>query len=41
LLALKPFASGTYEKAAQLFDRLTADDDFVDFLTLLAYEEID
>ncbi|GAB4431343.1 MAG: malate synthase A [Anaerolineae bacterium] len=34
------FASGTYEKAAQLFDRLTADDNFVDFLTLLAYEEV-
>lgn len=35
------FASGTYEKAAQLFDRLTASDDFVPFLTLLAYQEID
>jgi len=35
------FASGTYERAAELFDRLTADDNFVDFLTLLAYQDID
>jgi malate synthase len=41
IVGAETFASGTYEKAAQLFDRLTADDDFVDFLTLLAYEEID
>ena len=34
------FASGTYEKAARLFDELTADDDFVEFLTLLAYQEL-
>ncbi len=35
------FASGTYDKAAQLFDELTVSDDFVQFLTLPAYEMID
>jgi len=34
------FASGTYQKAAQLFDRLTSADDFIEFLTLPAYELI-
>jgi malate synthase len=33
--------AGRYEEAAQLFDRITADDHFVEFLTLPAYELID
>jgi malate synthase len=32
------FASGTYEQAANLFEQLTVSDNFVDFLTLLAYD---
>jgi malate synthase len=34
------FASGSYRQAAQLFDDLTTNDDFVEFLTLPAYELI-
>jgi malate synthase len=34
------FALGTYQTAAQLFDRLTSADDFIEFLTLPAYELI-
>jgi malate synthase len=34
------FASGTYEKAAELFAKLTISDEFVEFLTLPAYELI-
>jgi malate synthase len=34
------FASGTYEKAAELFAKLTVSDEFVEFLTLPAYELI-
>jgi malate synthase len=34
------FASGAYPKAAQLFDDLTSDDQFTEFLTLPAYEMI-
>lgn len=32
------FASGTYQKAAELFGHLTSAEDFVEFLTLPAYE---
>jgi len=35
------FADGHYVKAADLLDRITRDDSFVEFLTLVAYEEID
>jgi malate synthase len=35
------FASGRYEEAAAMLDRITKDDEFVDFLTLVAYEAID
>jgi malate synthase len=37
----EPFATGRYDEAAALLDRITKDDDFVDFLTLVAYEAID
>jgi malate synthase len=33
--------AGRYEEAAKLFDRITTDDNYVDFLTLPAYELID
>jgi malate synthase len=33
--------AGRYEEAARLFDRITTDDNYVDFLTLPAYELID
>jgi malate synthase len=35
------FEDGLYVKAAELLDRITQDDEFVEFLTLVAYEEID
>ena len=35
------FASGTYKKAADLFDELTVSDDFTQFLTLPAYKMIE
>jgi malate synthase len=34
------FAAGTYQQAAKLFDDLTANDEFVEFLTLSAYDMI-
>lgn len=34
------FAAAAYERATRLLHRLTTDDEFVDFLTLLAYEQI-
>jgi malate synthase len=34
-------AAGKYHEAAQLFDRLTADERYVEFLTLPAYQQID
>ena len=34
-------AAGHYEEGAKLFDQITASEDFVDFLTLPAYEQID
>jgi len=35
------FANGDFEHAAQLIDQITREDEFVDFLTLVAYEAID
>ena len=35
------FESGTYEKAAQLFDEISTSEDFVEFLTLPAYKMVD
>jgi len=32
---------GRYEEGAKLFDQITASEDFVDFLTLPAYQMID
>jgi malate synthase len=37
----KPFESIPYAQAAQLFDRITTDDTFVDFLTLPGYDLLD
>jgi malate synthase len=34
------FAAGTYQQAAKLFDDLTANEEFVEFLTLSAYDMI-
>jgi malate synthase len=35
------FAGGKYEEAAKLFEKITADDQYVEFLTLPAYQLID
>ncbi len=35
------YAEGKYEQAAALFDRITTSDEFVEFLTLPAYDQID
>jgi malate synthase len=35
------YAAGRYEEAGELLDKITADEEFVDFLTLAAYEVID
>ena len=35
------FSEGKYDEAAQLFEKLTVDDRYVEFLTLPAYELID
>jgi malate synthase len=40
LLGEQQYAAGKYEEAATMFEQLTLDDDFVDFLTLPAYEYI-
>jgi malate synthase len=37
----QPFTTGKYALAAQLMDRLVASDEFVDFLTLPAYDYLD
>jgi hypothetical protein len=34
-------SEGRYDEAANLFERLTADDQYVEFLTLPAYQLID
>jgi malate synthase len=35
------FAGGNYREAAELLDKITLDDEFIEFLTLVAYEKID
>jgi malate synthase len=40
MLGERGFASGRYPEAAQMFEKLTLADDFVDFLTLPAYEYV-
>src|SRR5690606_27608075 len=35
------FASGSFSRAAELFDRITRQDEFEPFLTLVAYEDLD
>jgi malate synthase len=35
------YSAGRYEEAAELFDAITTSDDFVEFLTLPAYNQID
>jgi malate synthase len=40
LLGEQQYAAGKYEEAARMFDELTLDERFVDFLTLPAYEYI-
>jgi malate synthase len=34
------YASGHYQRAAELLDQITTDKEFIEFLTLVAYEEI-
>jgi malate synthase len=40
-LGEEAYAAGRYEDGARLFERITADDNYVEFLTLPAYERID
>jgi malate synthase len=35
------FSGGEYDEAAKLFEKITADDQYVEFLTLPAYQLID
>jgi malate synthase len=35
------YAAGRYELAAELFDRLTADDEFADFMTVFCYDYLE
>jgi malate synthase len=35
------FEAGSYRRAAELFDRITRQDEFAPFLTLVAYEDLD
>jgi malate synthase len=35
------YKAGRYEEAAKLFDEITTSENFVEFLTLPAYERID
>src|SRR5213595_185186 len=37
----KRFANGKFEVARELFDRITTDDEFAEFLTLPSYEKLD
>jgi malate synthase len=41
LLGEKIYSAGKYEEAARMFEKLTLDDKFSDFLTLPAYDAID
>jgi len=38
MLGEQQYAAGKYEEAAKMFEQLTLDDDFADFLTIPAYE---
>lgn len=40
-IGVKPFAAGKFEVARELFDTITTDDEFVEFLTLPGYERLD
>jgi malate synthase len=40
ILGEQQYAAGEYEEAARMFEKLTLDEDFVDFLTLPAYDYI-
>ena len=40
-LGEQAYAAGKYEEGAKLFERITADDNYVEFLTLPAYDLID
>ena len=40
ILGQQQYAAGKYEEAAEMFRRLTLDDDFAEFLTLPAYDYI-
>jgi len=40
MLGEQQYAAGRYAEAAMMFEQLTLDDDFVDFLTLPAYEYV-
>jgi malate synthase len=40
-LGEQAYAAGKYAEAARLFDSITADDNYVEFLTLPAYKAID
>jgi malate synthase len=35
------FEAGSYRRAAQLIDRITKQDEFATFLTLVGYEDLD
>jgi malate synthase len=37
----KRFAAGKFESARELFDEITTNDEFVEFLTLPGYERLD
>jgi malate synthase len=38
---LERFAKGKFDTARELFDRITTDEKFVEFLTLPGYEKLD
>jgi malate synthase len=40
-LGEEAYAAGKYEDGARLFERITVDDNYVEFLTLPAYQLID
>jgi malate synthase len=40
LVGEKQFSNGKYHEAATLFDELTTNDQFVEFLTLRGYEKL-
>ena len=40
-LGEQAYSAGKYEEGAKLFERITTDDAYVEFLTLPAYEKLD